>query len=146
MQVFRQIDPEAAALVGWGVRVMLLTPDRIDAKSKTAVRLAGLGGIVEAEHDVFAAIETMINNATGFGLFVVECDAFGGLEAGHQIISMMHKGGVILPSILVSQDCNEQLFPDEPHEPIVLRAPLSAVGLRVGFEHALRDRLIYAAA
>jgi len=43
--------------------------------------------------------------------------------------------------ILVSRDCPNQVFPAERRAPIVLRAPLSAVSLRVGFEHALRDRL-----
>jgi hypothetical protein len=30
--------------------------------------------------------------------------------------------------------------------PVTLRAPVSAVSLRVGFEHALRDRLAWRAA
>ena len=48
--------------------------------------------------------------------------------------------------ILVSAECRDQRFPQERSAPVVLRAPLSAVSLKVGFEHALRERLLYQAA
>lgn len=146
MQVFRQIEPEAAALVGWGVRVMLLSPDGGQGPSGIAARLAGFGGIVEAEEDLFAAIETMANDATGYGLFVMDCDAFGGLEAGHRAITLMSRVLGRIPVMLVTGDCPRQIFPEDLAAPVVLRAPVSAVSLRVGFEHALRDRVIWQAA
>lgn len=146
MQVFRQMDPEAAALVGWGVRVMLLAPDYGDRLGKVATRIAGLGGIVDTDSDIFAALDTAMSDPTGYGLFVVECDAFGGIAAAQNIVAMLRRGGVQIPVILVSSDCAEQTFPIDGHDPILLRAPLSAVALRVGFEHALRHRLIYSAA
>lgn len=146
MQFFRQDEAEISAIVGWGIRVMMLTSATQAQDSKVAVRVAGLGGAVEIENEAFAALDTLILDSTGYGLFVIECDAFGGLEAGRNLVSMLHKGGVSMPILLVSSDCTEQEFPSESHAPVVLRAPVSAVSLRVGFEHAMRDRLVFQAA
>jgi len=146
MQVFRQIDTKGAALVGWGLHVLLLAPELENRLCRTQFRLAGLGGIVRREVDVFNALDAVNNAQYGYGLFVVECDSFGGMAAGRQIIAMLRKGRPKLPAILLSCDCDEQIFPAGQHDPIELRAPATAVALRVGFEHALRDRLIYSAA
>lgn len=146
MQFFRQSDADVSAIVGWGVRVMVLTPAECSEHSKIAARIAGLGGIIEVENDPFNALETLIADSTGFGLFVIECDSFGGLAAGRNLVSLLHKGEVSIPVILASSDCAEQEFPPENLAPVVLRAPVSAVALRVGFEHAMRDRLVFQAA
>ncbi len=143
MQVHRAIDTEPAALVGWGVRVMVLSPD--GGESRTIERIAGLGGRVEVESDLYTAVETLNDDATGYGLFVMECDGFGGLEAGARAVAMMGRAVERMPVILVSSEVAVQTFP-ETHAPVLLRAPLSAVALRVGFEHALRERLVYLAA
>lgn len=143
MQLFRQNEAEVSAIVGWGVRVLLLTPAGATAQSKAAARIAGLGGVVESEADAFSALDTLILDSTGYGLFVVECDSFGGLEAGRNLVSMLHKGEVSIPVILLSSECSEQEFPHEYNKPVVLRAPISAVSLRVGFEHAMRDRIVF---
>lgn len=146
MQFFRQTDADVSTVVGWGVRVMLLSPAEVATDSKVAVRIAGLGGAIEIESEAFAAIDALIQHPTGYALFVIECDAFGGLEAGRMLVSLLHKGGVSMPVMLVSSDCQEQEFPNDYNGPVVLRAPVSAVGLRVGFEHALRDCLVFQAA
>lgn len=139
MQLIRSFEHENAALVGWGVRVMLLTAE--GPEGATARRLAGLGGLVETSPEMFAALSALIDDPAGYGLFVVDCDAFGGLEAGHKAFAMLGDQTARLPVILVSRTCPQQTFPDDRRAPTVLRAPLSAVSLRVGFEHALRDRL-----
>lgn len=146
MQFFRQDEAEVSAIVGWGVRVLLLTPDEDVTQSKAATRIAGLGGTVEIENEAFTALDTLILDDTGYGLLVIECDAFGGLAAGRNLVSMLHKGGVFIPVILLSSDCAEQEFPYDTNAPIVLRAPISSISLRVGFEHAMRDRLVFQAA
>lgn len=146
MQFFRQNESDVSAIVGWGVRVMLLTSAEEVTHSKSAVRIAGLGGHVEIENEAFSALDTLILDETGYGLLVIECDSFGGLAAGRNLVSMLHKGDVSLPVILVSSECTEQEFPYEGNAPVVLRAPISAVSLRVGFEHAMRDRLVFQAA
>jgi hypothetical protein len=48
--------------------------------------------------------------------------------------------------ILVSSECRDQRFPQERTAPVVLRAPMTAVSLKVGYEHALRERFLYQAA
>lgn len=143
MQFFRQEEAEISAIVGWGVRVLLLSACDQPQDSKVAVRIAGLGGAIEIETDAFAALETLVLDSTGYGLFVIEADAFGGLEAARKIVSMLHKGGVSMPILLVASDCKEQEFPNDSHNPVILRAPVSAVALRVGFEHAMRGRLVF---
>jgi len=146
MQVFRQDNADGASIVGWGVRVLLLSHAEEVTQSAAGMRISGLGGKVELESETFAALDTLIMDHTGYGLLVIECDAIGGLAAGRNLVSMLHKGGVSMPVILLSSDCAEQEFPYEINRPVVLRVPISAVGLRVGFEHAMRDRLVFQAA
>ena len=146
MQLFRPLDQENAVLVGWGVRVLLLAPDGGEGGARIAERLQGFGGRIEAEHDEFAALEALQVDATGFGLFVMDCDPFGGLAAGRRVMSMIGLAAERTRCILISREVTVQTFPEDPMQPILLRAPLSAVSLRVGFEHALRERLVYQAA
>lgn len=146
MKALREIDPGSSAFVGWRVRVMVLTHEATNATTNIEMRLSGLGAIVETEMETFTALDTMVLDATGYGLCVIECDTLGGIERGRQIVGMMRKGGVSVPAVLVSKECREQIFPTDTNNPIVLRAPLSAVALRVGVEHALRDRLVFEAA
>jgi hypothetical protein len=150
VHIFRQDDAEVAAIVSWGVRVLLLAADdSVEAgpvQNQIAAPIARLGGVIETEKDAFAALETLIMDCTGFGLFVINCDHVGGLEASRKLVSLMHKGGVTIPVILVSTECRTSEFPSDSHAPVVLRAPLSSVAIRVGFEHAMRDRLVFHAA
>ncbi|MGO4909382.1 hypothetical protein ACEN2J_13750 [Pseudorhodobacter sp. W20_MBD10_FR17] len=150
MQVFRQDEADVAAVVSWGVRVLLLAAeDSVEGgavHNQIATRIAGLGGMIETEKDAFAALETLTMDGTGFGLFVINSDHVGGLEASRKLVCLMHKGGVDMPVILVSTECATSEFPNDSHAPVVLRAPLSVVAMRVGFEHAMRNRLVFRAA
>jgi hypothetical protein len=139
MQVVRSFEQEDAALVGFGIRVMLVTgqPDT----GPITRRLAGLGGQVELSHELFEGLAAVIDDPAGYGLLVMDCDTIGGLEAGLRAFSMLGETARRLPVILISSDCAKQTFPEERNAPTLLRAPLSAVAARVGFEHALRDRL-----
>lgn len=141
MQVFRHSDSDAT-VVGWDIRVMLLSGDGGGAGNPVARALAGLGGLVDGEAELYTALAALIDDPLGYGLFVMECDGFGGIEAGHLAVSRLTAAGLRLPALLISRDCREQRFPAERAAPVLLRAPLSAVSLRVGFEHALRDRLL----
>jgi hypothetical protein len=146
MQLFRTFDQQDAALVGWGVRVLLLAPNGGEGGARIAERLQGFGGLIEAEYDEFAALEALQADATGYGLFVMECDPYGGLAAGRRVVSMLGLAARRTRTILISREVAVQTFPEDPQQPILLRSPLSAVSLRVGFEHALRERLVYQAA
>ncbi|WP_151719541.1 hypothetical protein [Gemmobacter serpentinus] len=109
-------------------------------------RLAGLGGQIDHQEELFAGLEAMIEDPQGYGLFVMLCDDFGGLEAGQRALSLLRGAGCSLPVMLVAAAVAQQIFPEDRSEAVLLRAPLSAVSLRVGFEHALRERLIWRAA
>lgn len=146
MQLFRQIDSETAALVGWAVRVLLLAADAGAGAARLADRLAGFGGIVEPETDLFAAAEALQGETAGFGLLVMDCDGYGGLQAGRRMLTLIGRAAERVPVILIAAEVGTQAFPERDGAPVLLRAPPSAVSLRVGFEHALRHRLVHAAA
>ena len=139
MQLIRSFEHEDAAQVGFGIRVLLLSAELDDGP--IAGRLAGLGSKIEHAQEIYAGLAAMIDDPAGYGLFVLDCDSFGGIEAGRKAVLMLDDTARRIPVILVSRDCGQQSFPEERGTPTILRAPLSAVSMRVGFEHALRDRL-----
>lgn len=143
MQITHSFDEAEALVVGWGVRVMLLTAQ---PEGLVARRLAGLGGTIEAETEFYAGLSAMIDDPVGYGLFVMECDGLGGAEAGARAQATLAAVNSRIPAILISTEFTAQVFPQGREAPVCLRAPLSAVSLRVGFEHALRDRLMWHAA
>jgi hypothetical protein len=143
MKHLRAVKNERPTLVGWGVRVLVLN-DGADLGAKE--RLVGLGGKVDCETELFTALAMMMDDPRGYGLFVMETDALGGIEAGLRAFKLLRAADVRIPVILVSADCPNQLFPQERSAPIVLKAPLSMVSLRVGFEHALHERAFWRAA
>lgn len=143
MKHLRAVTSETATLVGWGVRVLMLS----DGSDKAAAeRLMALGSQVETETELFTALAAMIDDPRGFALFVMDVDAFGGMEAGMRAFSLLRAADVRIPVILIGRDCGRQVFPQERSAPIELQSPLSMVSLRVGFEHALHDRVIWRAA
>jgi hypothetical protein len=146
MQIIRSLDHSAATVVSRGVRVLLLSGQ--GASSSMVQRLAALGGKVDIVDELFAAMAEVIDDPAGYGLLVIDCDsaAVGGLVAAQRAVQMLGDLVLRVPAILVSSECRTQTFPEDRAVPTVLRAPLSAVSLKVGFEHALRERLMYKAA
>ncbi len=146
MQVLRSFEQNNAALVGWGVRVLLLSSE--GEAGPTGRRLASLGGRVDVADELFAALSEVIDDPAGYGLLVIDCDAakVGGLDAAQRAVQMLGDVAQRVPVILVSSECREQRFPADRSAPVLLRGPLSAVSLKVGFEHALRERFMYRAA
>ncbi len=123
--------------VGLSLRTMVLTAGASDA---TVQRIAGLGCRVEREDELFSALDKLLTDPSGYGLFIMDADAFGGLASGHRAFRLL--GDVVerVPVILYSAECQEQIFPQSREAPTVLRAPLSSISLRVGFEHAVQSR------
>jgi hypothetical protein len=146
MHIIRSMERDDIAPVGKAVRVLLLTSE--GETGQMGRRLASLGGRVDVVDELFAALSELIDDPAGYGLFVVDCDSanVGGIEAAQRAMLMLGEVSQRIPVILVSTECRDQRFPADRAVPIVLRAPLSAVSLKVGFEHALRDRLMYQAA
>lgn len=144
MNLFRKFDQQEASRVSFGVRTLLISPEGTNGKA--ALYLAGLGSLIECETELYAGLDLAICDPAGYGLIVIECDRLGGLEAGRRARAMLEIAAQNKPMILISAECVTQEFPLDRFAPIVLRAPLSAISLRVGFEHALRDRLMMAQA
>ena len=143
MQITHDFERGAAMPVAWGIRVLLLTGE---SESALVKRIAGLGGSVEVETEVFSALAAIIDDPMGYGLFVIDCDGLGGTDVGQRAAATLVAERLRVPVILISGDLDEQVFPQDKDIPVQLRSPLSSISLRVGFEHALRDRLIWRAA
>jgi hypothetical protein len=139
MQLIRSFEQENAALVGFGIRALLLTTE--PERGPIAQRLAGIGGRVEVADELFFGLEAALDDPRGYELLVIDCDTMGGIELGRRATAMLGETARRLPVILISRDCQRQVFPEQAVAPTELRAPLSAVSLRVGFEHALREKL-----
>jgi hypothetical protein len=139
MQVVRKLEQEHFAPVGFGVRVMLVSQGA--AEQRLRHNLAGLGGKVEHQQELFVGLEAVIDDPAGYGLCVIDCDAVGGLAMGRKAHALLADVALRVAVILVSSECSVQEFPEQRGMPVVLRGTASAVSLRVGFEHALRERL-----
>ena len=146
MQIIRSFERNDATAVGVGVRVLVMSS--AGESGQISRRLASLGGRVDVVDELFAALSELIDDPAGHGLFVIDCDGpgVGGLVAAQRAFQMLGDVAQRVPVILVSTECSDQRFPPDRSSPIILRAPLSAVSLKVGFEHALRERLVYRAA
>lgn len=142
MQMIRPQMHEAAP-VAWGIRVLLVATEGAEAAIS---RIAGLGGTVERADELFTGLDAAMDDPSGYGLFVMLCDGIGGLAAGMRAFALLRAAGCRMPVILASSECDSQHFPDDLDAPVILRAPFSSVALRIGFEHALRDRLLWRAA
>lgn len=140
MQYVRRIEPEKSGLVGFGVRTLLVTASA--ESHDLATRISGLGTAVEIETDYFRAIEQIIDDRMSFNLCMVDCDSFGGLDAGRRFVQFLGPAIAYMPLILLSRQVGTQHFSDHHSEPTLLRLPLSPVAARVGFEHSLRERFV----
>ena len=141
MHLVRSFEQSDVAQVGFGIRALLVTG--LDQDNLIKRRLAGLGSLVEMTDDLYMGLESVLNDPAGYGLLVIDCDAVGGLDAGRRGFALLGETSRRMPVILVSSECSGQQFPQERSAPVVLRAPVSMVSMRVGFEHALRDRLAF---
>lgn len=139
MQILRGLEQESSSPVGFGLHVLFVAVS--GAQEEIAHRLAGLGGVVERQEELYSALDAIIESPRDYGLVVIDCDSFGGLERGQRAVGLLGEAAGKVPVILVSRECSHQQFPQDRAMATVLRAPLSAVALRVGFEHALRDRM-----
>ncbi len=143
MQHLRAVKSEKVRPVGDGVRVLVLN-DGSDLATRE--RLLELGGRVDIETELYTALSQLMDDPLGYGIFIMDVDTFGGVETGLRAFRMLRAADVRIPIILVGRGFLAQAFPEERSAPILLRAPLSMVSLRVGFEHALQDRMMWRAA
>ncbi len=133
--------PAPGLLAGAGVRALLLSGE--GENGPLAHRLTALGARVELQGELYAALSDLLDDPQGAGLFVVDCDTTHaeGIAGVRRAIHVLAETGRHIPVILISGQIVRQSFPEDRHAPVELRAPLSAVSLKVGYEHALRDRI-----
>jgi hypothetical protein len=141
MQLFQNLDAGNAYAVGLGIKVLVLTSPQ--AGSSLSRRIASLGGQIEVLHELFAGLEAIIDDPAGYGLLVIDCDDMGGIETVRKSVTLLASTGRRFPVLLFSNEVALHSFPEDSAVPTTLRAPVSTVSLRVGFEHALRDRLAF---
>ena len=122
---------------------MVLSGDR---QSTLADRLNQLGANAESEEELYTALSAIVDDPNGYDLLLVDCDSFSDADIGQVAVATLRAVQSRVAVILISSSYVEQSFPQSRHEPICLRAPLSNLSLRVGVEHAMRDRLLWAAA
>lgn len=140
MQVIRSFVREHADGVSWSVHAMLVAEPA--AVGSIQERLEGIGADVERVDNLYTGLSVVTEDPSHYDLLVVECDHLGGIDEARRIVKLMGEAILSVPVLLVSSACQTQIFAQERHEPTVLRAPLSAVSMRVAFEHVMRDRLV----
>lgn len=144
MDLFNTFDQSVATVVSFGVRTLLISNEGV--AGPIARKLAGLGCQIEAEGELYSALDHVMDDPSAYSLIVVDCDTVGGIELGRRAHSLLQVTRRCIPMILVSRECQVQVFPETRYEPTILRAPLSSVSLRVGFEHAMQEKLLMARA
>ena len=129
-------------LAGWGVSVLLVSG--VAGGGLPARRLAALGARVMVQESLDRALDRLLGDWSdgprAIGLLVIDCDHAGGGVAGQQAFDLLARAGLRLPVMLICSACPEQTFPVGRVAPYRLRAPVSAVALRIAFELAFADQ------
>lgn len=120
-----------------GVRVMVLTdcPD-----GQTASRLASFGSLVETATTLPTALGAIINDRIGYDLFVMDCDAFGGIPAAEKAVAALIAADARMRVILISAGFDTPAYPFGRRTAVSLPDMASDSAFRMGFDHVLRDR------
>jgi hypothetical protein len=120
-----------------GVRVMLLTDQ---PEGQTASRLASYGSLVETEAALPAALSNLLEDRIGFDLFVMDCDAFGGISAAERAIAALIAADARMRVMLVSAEFDTPAYPLGRRSAVCLPDAVPEGDFRYGFDHVLRDR------
>lgn len=144
MNLFNSFDQKMSTAVGFGVRTLLIS--ETEEGGRICPRLAGMGCQIDIIEDVYSALDRVVDGPDEFELIVIDCDNSGGLALGLRAHALLKATGRCIPMILVSREITEQHFPASRYDATLLRAPLSAVSIRVGLEHVLQERMLFARA
>lgn len=123
----------------FAVRVMLLTRD---TDGHSARRLAGFGSRVDCEAELYAALSGIIDDPLGYDLFVMDCDDFGGIEAGERAVATLIAAEARMRIMLISRDFDVPTYPMGRRTVVCLPSPVSDHCFRFGLDHAMRDRKV----
>ncbi len=120
-----------------GIRVVLLTDVQ---NGRTARRLARCGSLVDVEETLDAAMSRVIEDPMGYDLFVMDCDAYGGMSGAEVAISTLIAAEAKMRVMLVSRDFEEPAFPLGRRSAVCLPDAYRDEDFRRGFDHVLRDK------
>jgi hypothetical protein len=137
VQTFIRTEAIHPAAHTCGARIMLLT-DRPDGDS--AQRLISYGSLVEIEDQPGAALTAVLEDPLGFDLFVMDCDAFGGIDAAERAIATLIANDAKMRVMLVSREFDTPAYPLGRRTAVCLPDPVSDERFHQGFVHVLRDR------
>jgi hypothetical protein len=139
VQTFIQTNRQQFAQHTLGVRVMLLT-DATDGRTKR--RLSDFGSLVDVSNVLEEAIASILDDPMGYDLFVMDCDAFGGITGAEQAISSLIAGAARMRVMLVSREFDVPAYPLGRRSAVCLPEDVSDASFRIGFDHVLRDRAV----
>lgn len=137
MQTFIQTGRQQVQTHTLGVRVMLLTDH---ADGLTGKRLADYGSVVDVADEIEDAVASILDDPFGYDLFVMDCDAFGGICGAERAISTLIAGDAKMRVILVSREFDVPAYPLGRRTAVCLPKDVSDTSFRIGFDHVLRDR------
>lgn len=137
MQTFIQTDRRGVQSHTLGVRVMLLSDQ---AEGRTGQRLTDYGSVVDVADGLEDAVTAILDDPFGYDLFVMDCDAFGGIAGAEQAISTLIAGEAKMRVMLVSREFDVPAYPLGRRTAVCLPEDVSDTSFRIGFDHVLRDR------
>jgi hypothetical protein len=137
VQTFVQTDHKHVAPHTLGVRIMLLT-DQTDGR--TGQLLSDFGSLVDVSSELEDAVSTVLRDAMGYDIFVMDCDGFGGITGAERAISSLIAGDARIRVILVSREFDVPVYPLGRRTAVCLPEDVSDASFRIGFDHVLRDR------
>jgi hypothetical protein len=137
LQTLLNTGPNAAAAHRPGVRVMLVTDQ---PEGATASRLIGYGSFLDIEDAVEVGVAAILEDPMGYDLFVLDCDAFGGIDAAEVAIAALIEGDARMRVLLVSREFDEPAYPLGRRSAVCLPVITDEDEFRRGFDHVLRDR------
>jgi hypothetical protein len=128
---------EATAAQRAGVRVLLLTDQPHGA---SAFRLAGYGSVLDVEADLDHALTRIQADPMGYDLFVMDCDAFGGMAGGERAVARLIAAQARMRVMLICKEFDVPAYPMGRRTAVCLPVSVSDAAFRRGFDHVLRDR------
>jgi hypothetical protein len=137
VQTFVQTNRQQVPQHTMGVRVKLLTHH---TQSRTGQRLAEFGSLVDVSETLEDALSSILDDPLGFDLFVMDCDAFGGIPGAERAISSLIAADARMRVMLVSREFDVPAYPLGRRSAVCLPDDVSDASFRIGFDHVLRDR------
>lgn len=110
----------------------------------TSRRLSSMGGMLEVVAELYDGLAAFADDHRAADVLVIDCDGYDGLASVRRAVGRLCPNDLRAPVVLISADCREQTFPQRRSDPILLRAPLSNVAIRLALETVFQGRFLTA--